>query len=166
LHIRLYSKSSIMSSSDISSLLGRCRRPLAVAAMLTVTAVAAQVTPTATTAGTHDTKQSGRAPSAKIDYQANALARCNVLQGDDKAACQARMMGHGQVTGSVAGGGLLRQLEVVQVPPGATQVKVQPKTADAVMVLPSASATTDAPVKVVPVPAQTSGQVVMQVPPH
>ena len=44
------------------------------------------------------------------DYAANARARCNALEGDDRAACIARMDGAGSVSGSVAGGGVYREL--------------------------------------------------------
>jgi hypothetical protein len=48
------------------------------------------------------------------DLQANAMSRCQVFQlSEDRAACQARVMGMGNVEGSVAGGGLLRQSEIV-----------------------------------------------------
>lgn len=40
----------------------------------------------------------------------NAAARCEVLRGDDKAACQLRMQGQGSTSGSVAGGGVLREI--------------------------------------------------------
>ena len=42
--------------------------------------------------------------------QANAVARCAALPAADRDACVARMQGQGEVTGSVAGGGLLREL--------------------------------------------------------
>lgn len=40
----------------------------------------------------------------------NALVRCEVHQGDDRADCIARIQGQGTVQGSVEGGGLLRSL--------------------------------------------------------
>lgn len=43
-------------------------------------------------------------------YQANALQRCAVHQGDDRVACEARMRGAGRIEGSVPQGGLLREL--------------------------------------------------------
>lgn len=43
-------------------------------------------------------------------YRANALQRCVVHQGADRAACEARMRGEGRVDGSVGQGGLLREL--------------------------------------------------------
>lgn len=46
----------------------------------------------------------------------NAMRRCEVHQGDDRAACEARMMGYGSVEGSVSSGGVLR--ESVTVVPG------------------------------------------------
>ena len=48
---------------------------------------------------------------------ANAMARCDKLPPDDKAACRARMMGQGSTSGSVAGGGILREYTQVEVVP-------------------------------------------------
>jgi len=45
------------------------------------------------------------------DFEMNARARCSALSGDDRAACDARMSGYGSVSGSVAGGGVLREVE-------------------------------------------------------
>ena len=53
-------------------------------------------------------------PSAQ--YQQNALRRCDVHQGDDRSACEARIRGEGHAEGSVEGGGILR--EIVTVMPG------------------------------------------------
>lgn len=61
-------------------------------------------------------RQRGRLDTP-ADYQANALARCDVFtRPDDKAACEARVKGEGSTSGSVAGGGMLREYETV-VPP-------------------------------------------------
>lgn len=70
------------------------------------------------------------------DLRANALARCEPLSGEDKAACQARVMGYGEKSGSVAGGGVLREVETVVVPPGQTQVTIEPKTPNPVVLVP------------------------------
>lgn len=70
------------------------------------------------------------------DYQRNAMARCDPLSGEDKAACQARMMGYGGTSGSVAGGGVLREVETVTLPPGQDSVTIHPQTQDPVVVLP------------------------------
>ena len=71
------------------------------------------------------------------DFQANAMARCEPLAGEEKAACKARVMGYGDVSGSVAGGGVLRQVETVVMPPGATEIKVEaPKTQEPVVLVP------------------------------
>ena len=42
--------------------------------------------------------------------QANATQRCDALSGSDRSACEARMRGEGSVSGSVAGGGVLREI--------------------------------------------------------
>lgn len=46
------------------------------------------------------------------DYDANRLARCDALSGEDHQACVARMEGQGSTSGSVAGGGIYRELAV------------------------------------------------------
>ncbi len=79
-------------------------------------------------------KRAGRLDSG-TNYAANALARCDVLSGEDKAACQARMAGRGSTSGSVAGGGVLREVETVVVPAGTAPVVIQPKTADPVLLV-------------------------------
>jgi hypothetical protein len=70
-------------------------------------------------------------------YEANAAARCDVLMGEEKAACQARVVGYGSATGSVAGGGVLREVETVVIPSGAESVNIEPKTSDPVVLVPS-----------------------------
>lgn len=61
-------------------------------------------------------KQRGRLEAGYGDYTANALARCQPFTGDDRAACEARVMGFGPASGSVEGGGILRSVEMV-IPP-------------------------------------------------
>ncbi len=47
------------------------------------------------------------------DFQANALARCSAFnEAQDKEACRARIVGHVEIQGSVAGGGILRQVAI------------------------------------------------------
>ena len=71
------------------------------------------------------------------DYRNNAMARCTPLSGEEKAACEARVMGYGDASGSVASGGVLRQVETVVVPPGQADVTIEPKTADPVILVPA-----------------------------
>jgi hypothetical protein len=66
----------------------------------------------------------------------NALKRCEALGGEDRAACAARVLGYGQASGSVAGGGVIREVETVVVPPGQTEVTIEPKTENPVLVVP------------------------------
>lgn len=56
-------------------------------------------------------------PGTPPDYDANRLARCDALQGDEHDACVARMQGEGTVSGSVTGGGIYRELTVVEPQP-------------------------------------------------
>src|SRR5688572_33108841 len=72
------------------------------------------------------------------DLAANAAARCDVFTvAEDKAACQARTMGMGSAEGSVAGGGLIKEVETVVLPAGQSSVTIEPKTADPVVLVPS-----------------------------
>jgi hypothetical protein len=138
-----------------------------VAALLAVTAATAQVTagPTAIDATGHyekevqaclsgqtqqdrDTclrearnaqaeKKRGALDNAGGQCEANKVARCEPLAGEEKAACQARMMGYGSTSGSVSGGGVLREVETVVLPSGASSVTIEPKTDDPVVLVPS-----------------------------
>ncbi|MFN3493119.1 MAG: hypothetical protein ACK40L_01295 [Hydrogenophaga sp.] len=53
----------------------------------------------------------------------NALQRCNPLPPDRKAICERMVRGEGSTSGSVAGGGMIRELTVMEpvapLPPGA-----------------------------------------------
>ena len=51
----------------------------------------------------------GQLDNGDARFRKNARQRCDALQGDDRAACLSRARGEGAVSGSVAGGGLLRE---------------------------------------------------------
>jgi hypothetical protein len=75
-------------------------------------------------------KQRGRLE----EYAANSTARCEYHTiAEDRAACRARVMGMGDIEGSVAGGGLLRESETVIM--HGSQVTVQPQTSSEPIVL-------------------------------
>ncbi len=72
--------------------------------------------------------------------QANASSRCEVhANAEDRAACQARVLGYGSTQGSVAGGGLIREVETVVLPSGISQseVRIDAKTDSPVVLTPS-----------------------------
>lgn len=74
-------------------------------------------------------KRAGKLDNASAQFAANALKRCDVFKGDDdKAACQARVTGRGKIDGSVAGGGVLREIETVVTAPSAAPVSLEPQT--------------------------------------
>ena len=47
---------------------------------------------------------------AAADYAQNALIRCKTLPADERDACQRRIAGEGNSSGSVEGGGMLREV--------------------------------------------------------
>jgi hypothetical protein len=51
----------------------------------------------------------GQLNDAPGQYQQNALRRCQVHEGEDRLACEARMGAEGSTEGSAATGGILRQ---------------------------------------------------------
>ena len=59
--------------------------------------------------------RSGGLDELSVDYGANARIRCEALTHSERDDCMARMRGEGTVSGSVAGGGLLR--EIVRIVP-------------------------------------------------
>ncbi len=60
--------------------------------------------------------RSGSDPSVSAEQlQRNALVRCDPLTGDERAACVSRIRGEGTVSGSVGGGGILREVVTTEV---------------------------------------------------
>lgn len=55
----------------------------------------------------------GALKGAPDQYQQNALRRCDAHQGDDRIACQARILGEGNVQSGVEAGGVLRKSIIV-----------------------------------------------------
>ena len=83
-------------------------------------------------------KRAGRIDNAGGQFEANALLRCNVLKGEDKLACEARVVGYGNPQGSVAGGGVITEVETVVVPKDSTNVRIEPQTPSAtILVIPA-----------------------------
>ena len=83
-------------------------------------------------------KRAGKVDNAGGQFKANALMRCDVLQGEDKTACQARVAGYGSPQGTVAGGGVITQVETVVVPATPGAVNIQPQTStDTIILIPA-----------------------------
>jgi hypothetical protein len=59
--------------------------------------------------------------------QANALQRCAALPAHYKTDCEARVRGQGDVSGSVLGGGLLRETVTTVPPPPVTSPAPAPR---------------------------------------
>ena len=53
--------------------------------------------------------------------QRNAMMRCDALTGDQRTACIGRIQGEGTVSGSVAGGGVLREIVTTERVPAEPQ---------------------------------------------
>lgn len=82
-------------------------------------------------------KRAGQVDNNGGQFSANALKRCDVLDGENRVACQARIAGYGQTGGSVAGGGVIREVETVVAPSQPGVVIVQPKTSGDLLVIPA-----------------------------
>ena len=83
-------------------------------------------------------KRAGKVDNAGGQFMANAMARCDVFSGDEQIACRARVAGYGNPQGSVAGGGVIREIETVTTPKDVSTVVIQPQTqSDTIIVLPS-----------------------------
>ena len=83
-------------------------------------------------------KRAGKVDNSGGRFKDNALARCDVFQGEEQIACQARIVGYGDAAGSVAGGGVIRQIETVVVPADATTIRIQPQTSSGdIVVIPA-----------------------------
>lgn len=83
-------------------------------------------------------KRAGKVDNAGGQFQANAMQRCNVLPSQDKLACEARVAGYGNPQGSVAGGGVITEIETVVVPKNAAPVTIRPQTSsDTILVIPA-----------------------------
>ena len=83
-------------------------------------------------------KRAGKLDNAGAQFNANAVQRCNALSGEDKVACEARIVGYGSTQGSVAGGGVIREVETVVLPKDSTNVVIKPQTStDAIVVIPA-----------------------------
>lgn len=84
-------------------------------------------------------KRAGKLDNSGNQFKKNALARCDVFKGEEQIACQARVVGYGDAAGSVAGGGVIRQVETVVVPADAGTVRIQPQTSTGdIVVIPAA----------------------------
>jgi hypothetical protein len=71
-------------------------------------------------------KRGGTLDNNDANFAANAMQRCEALAGADRAACKARVMGYGSASGSVQGGGIIKQVETVVLPEGTSPVIINP----------------------------------------
>lgn len=69
-------------------------------------------------------------------YGANAVQRCEVFEGTERVACQARVMGYGNASGSVQGGGVIKQIETVKLPASPAAVLIEPSATGRLVVVP------------------------------
>lgn len=64
--------------------------------------------------------QRGKLADVNPTYQQNALQRCDALPPSDKEACRLRILGAGTTSGSVANGGLEREIVIRNPSPVST----------------------------------------------
>lgn len=80
-------------------------------------------------------RKDGKLKEGNDEYAVNALKRCDALTGENRIACQARISGYGDAAGSVAGGGVIREVETVVVPADGSTVRVTPKSSSGDLVV-------------------------------
>jgi len=61
-------------------------------------------------AALQENRRNNLSTGGNAQLQGNAQDRCGALSGSDRDACQARMQGQGTVSGSVSGGGMIREI--------------------------------------------------------
>lgn len=61
------------------------------------------------------------------EWRRNALARCEQVADADRRACEKMALGEGKVSGSVEGGGVIKEITTVTVGEPVLLVPVQPK---------------------------------------
>ena len=73
-------------------------------------------------------KRAGKIDNAGGQFRTNTLKRCDVLQSENKTACKVRVAGYGNPQVSVAGGGVITQVETVIAPNSPGVINIQPQT--------------------------------------
>ncbi|MEO8839399.1 MAG: hypothetical protein ABI351_11885 [Herbaspirillum sp.] len=68
----------------------------------------------------------GRLGNGSAHYSQNALNRCKAQPKEDQEACRARIDGGGVTSGSVTGGGVLREYREVETPAAPESGNVSP----------------------------------------
>ena len=87
-------------------------------------------------------KRNGRLEQGGADYAANAAKRCEVFQNrEDAAACMARVSGRGEWAGTVSDGGMIRAVETIKLPRDTSNVVIEPRSADPVILAPARGTT-------------------------
>ena len=83
-------------------------------------------------------KRRGVLETDSTDYAATRSARCNVftMGGEERAACVARIDGECDAAGTVAQGGVLREVETVVLPAGSDRVRINAQTSNPVILVP------------------------------
>lgn len=89
--------------------------------------------------------QRGQLTNHGSNYDSNAMQRCDALPGDQKEACRLRISGAGTTSGSVAGGGLVREVVTQDPSPGQSAPKPTPVPTPDPMPMP------------IPMPSPTTG---------
>ena len=79
------------------------------------------------TAAAESEKRRGVPDNNSRDFVGNALARCNIFMGEELIACQARVIGLGNASGSVRGGGIIKDVVTVTTPALPGIVAIEPK---------------------------------------
>ena len=74
----------------------------------------------------YESAKQGRLRDPNSDYRDNALARCKALPDADRADCESRVDGQGSASGSVKGGGVIKETVTRNVNPSGTAMTNTP----------------------------------------
>ena len=81
-------------------------------------------------------KRRGTLETSRENYTANAVKRCDVFAGPERVACQARVVGFGNASGSVQGGGVIKKIETVELPSRPEALVIEPSASGRIVVVP------------------------------
>jgi hypothetical protein len=82
-------------------------------------------------AAAREAARQGQLNGGQANYEQNMLERCKALPAAERDSCMHRSRGEGQNSGSVEGGGVIREYKEITLPPAISSPTVVPKQRNA-----------------------------------